>query len=392
MSEMNMVGSRLAAQAKRFGLDDDCRDFLTCVMDPLFANSPAHVPDEACERSICLVDSFQRPVTTNNLAADCHGIIMGIYYWRTGLLDTYGGVPDSCYGIWYAFIDSAGTIGLPSTGGTKLTTLGGVNKAAIIGSATSYDEDQALVQSLRMFAAGLRVLPVVETVTDTTQIHVSYYIGAQVSSQEILRCISNGTDIETIMRSSPSSAVYGNNEGVTVRYNPFQTKEQLSVRELDSLAATEIYSNFDLLRMPTVMAMFSSGVAQDEQLPVRLSVQYWFEGQLQQPTPIYSTVSHSSPMYNEVQRLISNHREEFPLTTKGHSFSAAAAISILTTLISGGTELLRFFNQRKKPKKTRNRGNLGTRPQTGGQSTNVRNTRAAKKKRVKRRRRVQTRR
>jgi hypothetical protein len=359
------------------GLSPQMKNFIDCVADPMMNNETAFIPDQACERSICLRDSIQVPVLTNGNTTDqVYGVVLGLQYGKTGFSDNSLEYTTMPYSFWVGYVNSAGELAGIDVSPFTMHQYVGVNQAQITGGTTAYDNKTSLVQSLRMISAGLRVLPIVETVTDQTQLHVSYYIGAQVSPNELQRGMNNSTSVEDIFRSAPSSMVYGNNDGCTVRYNPFQSHQQLWMRELDNLVnVSEQVTNFDYIRMPCILVMFSQPVSVGNQFPIRTSVQYWLEGELNQPTAIFCQSNLADPEFDRVRLAIANDSGNFPYTTSGHSFTAVGAASlVLQALERLAIPLISSYVRGKKKKKKRKDLALGTKPATGPQSYSAPNT------------------
>jgi hypothetical protein len=241
-----------------------------------------------------------------------------------------------------------------------------------------WDADLSLINSLRVFSMGLRVLPTIEQVTNTDSTYVSYYIGGQLSSYEIDRCINNNSDIKTIIKNSNDSATYGNNDGATVRYDPFQVENQLAMTPLSALH--NVANDKSNLRLPCVLMLFSAFIEPTDSFPFIVHTQWWMEAILEQPTPIYSSPSPIDPHFESLKAAFSTSGHLYPLVTKGHTLrsfrlSLNAFMSHANSLFKSGSNL---FQSAVRTYRTANRAIKTVR----------RATRPARKKKKRKRRRT----
>jgi hypothetical protein len=243
----------------------------------------------------------------------------------------------------------------------KFDAHGGILKN-VAGNFTDFElqnveEIENLCSSVRLTAGAIRILPKVELVTDTTQTYISYAIGGMLTASEIYNAALNNINIEPMLRASPCAEIFGNQEGCSVRYDPFQTVSQLEMVPNNWLDSDS--KPFDNIRMPCIYVVFSQDVPSGDAYPFLLHGRMWFEGILQQPTPIYASESPVDLAFDEVRGIMSQCRSEFPIVVSGHSFipflmNLPAFVDLAAAAISSGSKLwqtLRGGSQRKTPSK-----------------------------------------
>jgi hypothetical protein len=321
-------------------------DYLNQVVNPIDVEKPAQVPDLSQLNSICA--KAQTDITlVNTLATPLTGILL---FLRHGYSD-----------LWFNHIDLAtansDAIGYFYVNGGVLQDTGTPFKFSEI----DFDNTLtilSLAAGYRTTACGMRVLPTVETVTDTSLPYISYVIGGQLTPYELESAFNTGAQIEPIIRQSPCSKTYGNNSGMCARYDPFQTDKQLFLLPTD-FGLDPTYRT-DAVRVPCIYMKFSQQIAAAAEFPFIFHSTIWSEITLKLPTPLYS---HPSPIdYNweQIRAIMSTCSEEYPMVVQGHSFSALLAgapafISLIKNAISAGSNLFQTVRSIRNGNRASNR-------------------------------------
>lgn len=291
---------------------ESSRPFVSSVLDPFGADAPAFVPDLLHNNSICLTDTFETvPTAAAAGGAPCDTILV---FMRTGYSKFYNDQtqtnPDMLYTLSVLMLDSSGLV--DNYYNFELT-----NYKTIFSPVDGIPTASALVAAYRIFAMGLRVLPSVEIVTNSAAPYVLYYVGGQLKLDDLESALAASSSVITLVRNSPYSDMFANNEGCTARYNPFQLETQLTLND-----STAGMVNTGCLEMPCVLIKFSQAIDDGELFPVRVDCRIWLEGILKQPTPIYSTSSIPDPYYPQLRSILSASSDNLPLVTKGHTFES----------------------------------------------------------------------
>ncbi len=324
--------------------------FVKAVVNPIDADEPATVPDLVQPDSMCLLDTNQLTRPTNTNAAIASGILIWLRVHESPFYTANAAAGTYTYSLQYAYTDNNGLLLLNSGGKfdevspTNLTT----SNPSIQGGAT-ITPNSALVTGLRVFSMGLRVLPTIEYVTDSTTTTVLRYIGAQMSMQELGSIVANNINVEVAIASASCTQTYANNQGCSVRYNPFQNENQLRVQSLEDCLNTA--QSFTYYKMPVIFARFSNGIAATTGTsPLIIHAKYWIEGVIRKPTPIYSRPSDSDILYPMIRTALAGCGSQFPLVTPGHSFPSLLSIGIAAArLVNNVTGGLLNLVEGKKP-------------------------------------------
>jgi hypothetical protein len=175
-------------------------DFLGAVHDPFKFDRAAKVPDLEQTRSVCMKDFEDIIEITNTSAVTVEGLML---FWSWGLnslvqVSDALAVSDVAEAIWYRLwaipiYTSAGGNPILSVGtGAVWEVYTGINQQTIIGqsglvSPWGYD---GLATSLRIFAGGLKVLPLIETVTSDSVTYVANIWGGQLTPGNLSNIVS----------------------------------------------------------------------------------------------------------------------------------------------------------------------------------------------------------
>lgn len=352
------------------------KNFMSAVVDPFGASQPARVPDLETCNSICFRDASETLSPLSPYEGDIYGLLIwveaGYTIWDVNASEAQ--VEQSQYRLGMCGIDANGNIVLDTSG--EFITVRTQNISTILGLTAptgAYSLASSMVQSYRIFSIGLRVLPAIEIVTDSSIPYISYLISGQITMNEINNAqITGNIDMRTLLKNSPGSEVYSNNQGTTNRYDPFQDAAALEMKNL-RLVWTASHDRSDV-RFPTVLVTFSQPIATGETLPLIIHTQWWMEAVLKQPTPIYGSDSPVDPNFSTVRALMSKSEQIYPLITKGHSFASFAskvnqfhqlAKRIMKTSSSIFRTVQPLFRRRRpqRPRKRRAKTSKGEKPQ-----------------------------
>jgi hypothetical protein len=314
-------------------LSTSTHNYISAVVSPFDATNPAQIPDLNSDNTLSIRDAIEGSTPTNETASALSGALFWISFGYSYNQATYGEIPGLLYSFNWLALDSNGLPILNASGKYAMGLF--QNYPTICGSSTSVLAKDALMQSLRVVACGLRILPTIEMVTDPSQLYCRYIIGTQLSSSDIASAITNASNFFTLAKNAPSARVFSNNVGCSSRFDPFQTDFITDMRDI-----SQFYSNtirWDAIRLPSILVNFSAPIAALNTLPIIFSAQLWLEGSLKQPTPIFSTSSPVDPVWSVVKPMFSLPCTIHPVVTEGHSFPlfAATAPAFLKTVSNG---------------------------------------------------------
>jgi hypothetical protein len=362
------------------------RNYLSSVVDPFGATQPSFIPDGVSLASISLRD-YTTAQLQNMTGSDAYGCLITLNYGRTIGKSTYGSTTNPLlYEVAVLFTTADDEPLL--NGSSKYESSAPEYYAQITGGSAAgggWDRDTALATSFRPISLGLRALSTVETVTDTSSQRCLYFIGGQLSSDEIVDAIADTTSIPTLMRATPCSHIYANSEGCTARFDPFQSDNILQFRNASTLTASGSPIDFSAVRFPAVFVRFANVVAHLDQAPVLLETIFWLEALLKLPSPIYSEPSPVDPAFDTIVSAYRGCPDTFPLVVKGHTFPSfdsrarrfasrlwnvvrvgshinpqlRQAVSAVDELVGASARIGRRRRLRRKRRKRRKRGTRG---------------------------------
>jgi hypothetical protein len=305
-------------------ITSDSAAFLNAVVNPFGAVSTARVTDVFAGNSVCLTDWLDlQPTILGTTLIAYTGVAYMFLPGYSNLKSTYSDSSAQIYQLVSIPILTTGLIGL--TAGSKISSLiEYTNYATITGNAASFDADDCLVDAFRIFSAGIRAWPTTEVVTDTSLVHVTRYYGGLISANSVFRSIVDGTNFINIMKNTDSIKMYPGYEGVTVRYNPFQTPEH--ILDMKSLTNWNMQAHdFSGVDCPIIMAQFSASITGTTASALSyVNSRVWIEGQLSLPTPIYSNGSPLDLNFPTIRQVMSRPSEKHPFVSGGHTFEAFA--------------------------------------------------------------------
>jgi hypothetical protein len=314
-------------------LSPSIRNYISAVVSPFDATQPAQIPDLNSDNTLSIRDAIEGSTPTNETADSISGALFWISFGYSYNQATYGQSSALIYAFNWLALDSNGLPVLDASGEYFMGSF--QNYATITGSTTTVLAKSALMQSLRVIACGLRILPTIEMVTDPSQVYCRYIIGTQLTPSDIASGIANTQNFFTLAKNAPSAKVYANNEGCCSRFDPFQADFVTEMRDL-----SQFYSNtirWDSIRLPSILVNFSAPIIALDTLPIIFSSQLWLEGSLRQPTPIFSTSSPVDPAWSTIKPMFSLPCDIHPLVTSGHSFPMfmANAPAFINTVANG---------------------------------------------------------
>lgn len=324
------------SSVSNFVISSPMKDFMDAVTNPFGATRPAQVPDGYNHHTICLSDW----VDNLSVTVDCpdSAVISGIaFYLMVGQNDLTGqlvfGAEHPLYTIVVMPITSAGLI-QSNNSVTGLTHYYSANYSQITGSTTGSNSENSLVDSLRIFGAALRIWPTIEMITSSDTLAVSQYYAGLLTPNTILKCYDTASNFYNVIRQSEYIEEFTNSQGCCCRLDPFGLENFLTMRSLENWQEIQ---NFDtsLANFPLIVVRFTQNVGNGDTIPIKLMSQYWIEGQLVQPTPIFTQQAPYDHEFSQICKILANSPETYPIVEKGHSFkSFLKTASKLSGLVS----------------------------------------------------------
>jgi len=317
--------------------------FIDCVTSP-FTSSGAQVPDHWEGFSLVLKDYIAaKQLTMFSSSSDTGGEVSAIALFIVpGKM-----LQSSYYSSSYSNYDSSSTdygywhVGCVSVSGGTADPINdnnayyGVPVSATepeIFNTTSYNT--SLAQGARIVSYGMRVWPVIETVTSSdTNAIATIYAGEMSLAQLFQDFVAFGGTERSIpdgIESNPNFKLYSNSEGCSVRFNTLQDGF------LNFKTQYQWYNNpasfVDQYITPIIYITFTNPIVGVDQnngshmftLPIYLDVVTWLEGQLQIPTPITQQRSPIDPGFAQVRNMVLANKAGFPTVVSGHSFKTLA--------------------------------------------------------------------
>lgn len=297
--------------------------FLDAVINPINSTKSAQVPDTACNNSLCLTDTCDQINPSLGTSLDYINTYSGCAFvflpGMSVLKTTYATNPSQHYHIAAFPINSTTNVLERNAVSNKYAAFGFTNIGTITGNGSSYDLDDCTVDAYRLFAFGMRMLAEKEFVTsDATNAFITQFYGFEATPNSIYRCIVDAANVYNMSRNSDSIKTFAVNEGVSVRMNPFYGKDFLDYKSLTQWSDT----NWDYsdLKLPVIMARFSSNVAITAFPGFNFYARLFIEGQLSLPTPLYAQPSPVDINYHHIYALMSQNNDDLPVVVKGHTF------------------------------------------------------------------------
>jgi hypothetical protein len=315
-------------------------NFYECVTDPFGAHVAAAVPDSFVGKTVCFTDSFYsvQPGMSwdNTTTPTINGalIMFGVSANDLSVNTFYGAtVSPNVSPIYDVYIIPIGTndkLYAYNTAYLVGSLVGNfLNIKQIFGSTVTaplwyqYNSTNALVESLRVFAAGLRLWPVIEYVTDATTQCITTVHAGLIKPKDVLSVYNNNGSVSNLLQIADGLVSFPNDKGVTVRFDPLQLEQYLKMYEAEQFQPTDYrdtLNNWSPMGMPSIIVRFRNNLTLGAALPIYLSCRVWMECVLKQPTPIFSTDSVIDPDFSRKADQMRINRELFPIAVSGHTF------------------------------------------------------------------------
>jgi len=297
--------------------------FIDAVVAPFSATRPAQIPDGYNHHTICLqdwIDQLAIGVDAPNLA-NIGGMAFYLMVGQNIFTSKIVSSSDKpTYVIVVMPIDANGVI-QTNNAVTGLSTLYFTNYQFINGSATSINIDNALVDSFRLFACGMRLWPTIEVITSSDTLAVSNYYAGLITPSSMFKCVDEANNFYNVLRQSEYIEEFQNSQGASVRLDPFSYPDYLTMRTLSNWQSID---NFDtsLMEFPIIVARFTKTVVDGDIAPIKFMAQAFLEGQLVQPTPLFTAQAPYDLEYGLITKLVANNPDTYPIVSKGHTFKS----------------------------------------------------------------------
>jgi len=352
---------------------------VNCLMDaivnPLEHTEPCRLPDGPNFPTIPLIDYYNESSVTVNVGPwvgspdPVDSVLIYLQVANTKLFDQviYHNTP--IYSI--VVIPILGS-GLPVN---YFNTIVEIPNILLPNYQNSTYGPLGISKSLRVLAGGIRLLPQVELVTNTSTQYIQKYYTACLSNSDILNWFYNGVPtIMSLFQTSRDFKDYTNMDGVCIRYDSLQYEKQT---EFYSLLSSEItasewfdtdiinsdkwYSTCALVKFRDALTAFTDGTDYFYTFPMRINAKVWLEAQLNEPTsivPAMGTYNSNTWQYLQVLKRNSN---MFPCATSGHTFSSFYSnivpfYQLASKVVKGISKA--FKNNNKNKRRNQKRFNL----------------------------------
>lgn len=278
-------------------MSQNLNNLFSAIADPFGATKPALIPDTVNTSDICCKD-LNPDFYPDNISVGSESILMmwlnyGSNQWFTDGADQ----PIRPYCVCWCSVDATtGAIVLDVA--SKFKTISPSNSATLFGNAAVPNRSSALISDYRVYAMGLRVRTVIQTVIDNTitNDYALQFFTGHLTPQQMYAAYSNSANIITTLMNSPGSNAW---EGASVaesRWNPFQLgNTRIPVRSVDP-ASTLVKS--DTWRFPVVIVKMSDVVTTGSNFEVLCGASFWLDATLKLPTPIFSRPSPTDYLWS----------------------------------------------------------------------------------------------
>jgi hypothetical protein len=224
-------------------------------------------------------------------------------------------------------------------------TYGTTNYTTIMGgtSNNNYNRQTATAQAVRILSAGMRMLPTIEVVTNSSTVAIQKYYGCQITPNQLYDVFASSTNVLTTLKELPSYFETNNARGISGRFQfPLHTSYSAywNMMPIDIIASTN-YNSFDNDPFPVLCAYFNTSITTSitvpTSLPFNFDVRFTFESVLETPTPIMGSRPPYDPTWKNTLCNYNYSVDKFPTITEGHSFKAIMG-SLFTVLANNTYE------------------------------------------------------
>lgn len=313
--------------------------FLNTVVNP-FGSSGALIPDHWVGYSVIMKDYVpQQQLSIISSLADTGGSIQSVvlflmpgkpmannYY--SSAQSNYD-LSDTDYSYWHLGCASV-------TDGTMDRVKDSVQAYGVVPSATESTifntviPENSLAQGGRVASYGLKVWPIIETITSSDTVAIATIYAGQMSvaqfTQDFIAYAGSQKPVLQGIESNPDFKTYSNSEGCTVRVNTlqdgfldFKTQYQWlnsNVAAVDQYTIPIVYITFTA----PIDASSTTETYCTYDLPIYVETVTWLESQLQVPTPLTPNKSPIDVGYNHIRSVVLSQSNQYPTIVSGHTF------------------------------------------------------------------------
>jgi hypothetical protein len=308
-------------------MSSELTNVMDAIVNPIEHSIPCRMPDGPNFPTIPLIDY----ATDNNLTVDM-GVIdpapadsSAFIAWITVATPRY-----PSFGYYSTRIYNLAVVPLDSTG-APITASSGLVPVSYFSNYSQAYGPPNIAKSFRVLAGGLRLLPQVEVVTDTSSQYILKYHTACISNYDLARWfLGASTNLLSLFLTARSFKDYSNMQGVCVRYDSLQYDSQMKfytpaewldpqIVNQDKWYSTCVYVQFRNAISPVLNAENSHYYYT---YPVRYYTKVWLEAQLNEPTSIIAAMGSFDPNTAKTIESVRMNEVEYPCATHGHSFKS----------------------------------------------------------------------
>lgn len=319
-------------------------NFLDSIVDPFNAEDPVQVPDGHNQKTLALQDWID--LEDYELDVPALANIAGVVFsWQIGMNELVGlsVTPNAVYQVIVMPFTEDGIV-QTNLAATGLSSIIPDNYQTINGSSNSISTDAALVTSWRNFSTGIRLLPTIELITDSSTTAISSFYGGLIAPIALSKSVNDATNIMGIVRQAEHVQQYSNKFGVSARMDPFNDPGFLKLRTLGNWQSIN-HIDTGLWLLPIVVCRFTAVLGDTDTIPVKIQSQHWFDGPLVQPTPIFASLPPFDSNFQLLGRALEKDLVDYPVVTEGNSFGsflnkAAKFSGVVSNLLDKTSEVL----------------------------------------------------
>lgn len=320
--------------------------YLDMVSNPFSVEQISRKPDNIVNPSVVLKDYVQSSQLSLHVAADnlpdtlLYGVFIFFQYGYTIMQENSLEPNTDPYNIWIVGENSDGLLCSANTGNDIGQVLDFANKGQVAN----------LASGIRPLALGMRALPTIEMITDSSTDAVEYFWGGFATVEQIYTNFWTDQTQQPVMsmiQNTQSPKQFANKDGCSVRLSPCNP----TLDEYATLQALKTESvDYSGVPVPFIFAHFNHGLTgtldtdtneRTFTIPVYFDSMLYLETQLQFPTCLFPTRSPCDPDWVKICMMINaaTNSGVLPLVTEGHSFK-----TIIQNMPKLTNFARRFFN------------------------------------------------